>query len=155
MKINNLQGIVCLVIFFLFANQAYAADWKFLAQSVTGNLYYDKSSIKKVDDNIISVLTKTVYNEYGKKNGVSILKIMGKNPNNPDILNHEEIAFEFDRVNEKYRISAMSFCDKEGRVLHSLPKFTGKAEDIPPESFAERLKNKVYTIEKNSQKKRK
>jgi hypothetical protein len=155
MKISNLQSVFCLVIFFLFPNHAWATDWKFLAQSVTGNLYYDKSSIKKVNDNIIMVLTKTVYNEYGKKNGFSILKIMGKNPDNPDMLNHEVISFEFDSVNEKYRVAAMSFCDKNGNVLHSLPKFIGKGEEIPPESFAERLKNKVYSVDKTSKKKKK
>jgi len=35
MKAKNVQGIICLVIFFLFANQAWAADW----------IYYDTAAV--------------------------------------------------------------------------------------------------------------
>ena len=118
--------VICLVIFFLLADNAVAADWKFIAKSVTGNMYYDKSSIKEVNKNIISLYTKTVYNEYGEKNGFSLLRVMGKEPKILIVLSHELISFEFDCVNEKYRVSSVSIYDKEGHVLHSLPKVTGE-----------------------------
>jgi len=67
MKIKNLQGIICFVIFFLFANQVWAADWKMVGSSNTAKEYYDVSSIKRINKNIISVWTKRIYNEDGKK----------------------------------------------------------------------------------------
>ena len=66
MKVKNVQSIICLVIIFLFANQAWAAEWIYYASTSIGMLYYDKSSIKKVNKNIISVWAKTIFNEDGK-----------------------------------------------------------------------------------------
>ena len=51
MKLKNVQCIICLGIFFLFANQACAADWKLyvkdapLEKGIIGNAYYDKDSL--------------------------------------------------------------------------------------------------------------
>lgn len=155
MKINNIRCFVCFAVLFLSVNSAMASDWKFIAKSVTGNMYYDKSSIKEVSKNIISLYTKTVYNEYGGKNGFTLLKVMGKQPRNSDLLSHELVLFEFDCVNEKYKVSSVSLFDKDGNVLHSLPGVADKVEDIPPESFADRLKKIACHCAKPSKKKRK
>ena len=60
MKTKNVQSIICLVIFFLFANQAWAADWIYYDTADFGDSYYDKNSIKKIKESIISVWTKNI-----------------------------------------------------------------------------------------------
>ena len=56
MKAKHIQVIICLVIFLLFANQAWATDWIYYDTSAVGDkLYYDKSRIKKENESIISV----------------------------------------------------------------------------------------------------
>ena len=78
MKIMNIQGIICLVIIFLFANQAWAAEWIHYMSNASGNSYYDKSSIKKVNKNISSVWTKVIFNKDGKTKAFSFLKSIKK-----------------------------------------------------------------------------
>lgn len=65
MKINNIYSFICLVIIPLLANQAWTADWKFFASSGSGDVYYDKNSIVKVNKNIVRVWTKKTYSEKG------------------------------------------------------------------------------------------
>jgi hypothetical protein len=67
MKIKNVQSIIFLVFFSLFTNQAWAADWIYYDTTAAGDVYYDKSSIKKVSENIISVRNKDVLSEKSKK----------------------------------------------------------------------------------------
>ncbi len=67
MKIKNVLSIIFLVIFFLFSNQAWAADWIYFDTAEVGDVYYDKSSIKKVSENIVSVWNKDVLSEKAKK----------------------------------------------------------------------------------------
>jgi hypothetical protein len=119
MKATNVQSIICLVIFFLFANQAWAADWIFYATARVGNMHYDKSSIKKVNKNIIHVWIKTIYSENGKTNVYSILRRVDKTLNNPDILSCDLMLYEIDCVNEKFRVSSSSIFDEKGNVIHT------------------------------------
>jgi len=155
MKVKNLQGIICLVIFSLFANQALAADWIFYTSISTGYMYYDKSNIKKVNKSIISVWTKTIYNRNGKTKYFSFLESIGKAPDNPDILNYELVLVEIDCVNKKYRASSMSIYDEKDSVLASQPKSINKWSDIPPNSQMEILKNEVCSVDKTSKTKKK
>ena len=143
MGIKNLQGIICVMIFFLFANQALAADWKLFASSGGGDMYYDKSSIKKENKNIVRVLTKKIYNERGKLEEFSFLQKTGKKPGNLYILSHELILFEIDCVNEKIKILSNSIRDKRGHVVPSAPQSYGKWNDIAHKSSDEKLKNIV------------
>jgi hypothetical protein len=150
MKIRNLQGIICLVIFSLFTNQAWAADWKFFASSGGGDMYYDKSSVKKVNKNIIRMWTKKTYNEKGKLEEYSLLQKTGKAPGNIYILSHELILFEIDCVNEKIKTSSNSIRDKRGHVVASTPQSYGKWNDIARKSNDEKLKNIVCSAGKSS-----
>ncbi len=156
MKIKNLQSIICLVIFFLFANQAWAADWTYYASSGIGKEYYDKSSIKKENKNIISVWIKILLNEDAKTKNFSALKSIGKAPENPDILNHQLILIEIDCVNEKVKSSHMTINDAKGVVIAPEPKsFISKWNDIPADSNADKLKNIVCSVGKTSETKKK
>jgi hypothetical protein len=60
MKIKNVQGIIILVIFLLFANHALASDWILYGSPDTGKEYYDKGSIQKVNKHIVRVWTKKI-----------------------------------------------------------------------------------------------
>ena len=155
MKIRNLQGIICLVIFSLLTNQAWAADWKFFASSGGGDMYYDKSSVKKVNKNISRVWTKKIYNEKGKLEEYSLLQKTGKAPGNIYILSHELILFEIDCSNEKIKTSSNSIRDKRGHVVASTPQSYGKWNDIAHKSNDEKLKNILCDTAKTSKTKKK
>ena len=71
-----------------FDRRSEKRNWIFYAASDTDNGYYDKSTIKKVDKNIIRVWIKNIYNESGKQRGFSYLESIDQVPENTDILNH-------------------------------------------------------------------
>ena len=156
MKVKNVQVIICLVIFFLFANQAWALDWIYYTSSTIGKEYYDKSSIKKVNKNISHVWIKIILNGDAKTKNFSSLKSIGKAPENPDILNHQLMLIEIDCVNEKVKSSHMTINDAKGVVIASEPKsFISKWNDIPSDSNADKLKNIVCSAGKTSKTKEK
>ena len=150
MKIKNITNIICLIIFFLFANQSFAADWGIRGLLPRGTGYYDKNSIKKINKNISQVWTVTIYNEEGKADAFSILKRQEKAPESPEILNQEMILLEFDCVNQKYRIVSMDIYDKKGNILLSVPEINDKWHDIIPKSINEKLKDIVCSAVKTS-----
>jgi cell division septation protein DedD len=145
MKIKNVQSIICLVIFFLFANQAWAADWIYYDTTAVGDmLYYDKSSIKKVNKNIISVRTKNILSEKTKTKHFSILKGMHKAPDNPSMLSYYTKLTEIDCVNKKMKGISVIFYDKKGKVVYSSPKSeSGEWNAILPNTVGEKLINIV------------
>ncbi|MFZ2396287.1 MAG: surface-adhesin E family protein [Smithella sp.] len=150
MKIKNVRSIICLVLFFLFANQAWAADWIFYTSSNIGKEYYDKTSIKKVDKNIVSVWIKIILNEEAKTNNFLSLRSIGKAPRHPDMLNHQLMLIEIDCVNDKVKSSHMTINDAKGVVVAPEPKsFIGKWNAIPFDSNADQLKNIVCSAGKS------
>jgi hypothetical protein len=155
MKVRNVRSVICLVIFFLFANQAWAEDWISYEESKTGHMYYDKSSIKEVNKNIISVWTIKVYNKDGKTKDFSILKRKNKAPDNADILNCNSILAEFDCANKKFRVTAWTIYDKEKHIIYSAPKSIDKWKAIVANTASEKLKNIVCKSDKTSQTKKK
>jgi hypothetical protein len=155
MKVRNVQMVICLVFIFLFANLAYAEDWISYDVSKTGNKYYEKSSIKEVDKNIISVWTIDVYNDEGKKRDFAILKAKNKAPNNPDMLKCASMLVEFDCVDHKFRVPAWTIYDKENHILFSAPKSNENWDRIVAKSASEKLKNMVCNNVKTSRKKKK
>jgi hypothetical protein len=156
MKLKNFQSIIYLVSFFLFTNQAWAADWILYATPNTGNSYYDRSSIEKVNKNIIRVWDKTIFKEDGKTKAFSFLKSINKAPNNPDILEFELTLKEIDCVNKKARISSSSIYNKQGNIVFSLPKNVyDEWQDINPKSVSEILKNKVCSAGNTSKTRKK
>lgn len=155
MKARNVQFVICLVILFLLTSQARAADWIFNGASNIGNEYYDKSSVKIVNKNIVQVWTKTLYNDVGKLKNYSVLRGMKNAPVNPYILSHEMALFEIDCLNAKIKVSSKRICDKRGNVIASEPQSREKWKAILPGSNFERLKNEVCKAENHSNIKKK
>ena len=144
MKIKNVQSIICLVIFFLFANQAWAADWIYFDTAAVGDVYYDKSSIKKVSKNIISVWNKDVLSKEAKKKYFSLLKEIHKAPKNPSMLNYYTKLMEIDCVNRKIKDIFVIFYNEKGKVIYASPKSdSGEWNDILPNTVGEKLINIV------------
>jgi hypothetical protein len=144
MKAKNVQSIICLVIFFLFANQAWAADWIYYDTADFGDSYYDKSRIKKVNKSIIPVWTKNILSEEAKTKYFSILKGMDKAPDNPSLLSYYIELLEIDCVNEKIKDTSVTIYDEKGNIIYSSPKSqSGEWNDIFPLSVGEKLKNIV------------
>jgi hypothetical protein len=157
MKAKNVQGIICLVILFLFSNQAWAADWiPYDVSILSGSCwYYDKSSVKKVNNNIIRVWTKLIYGETEKTKAFLFLKGIGKAPDNSDKLSHVKILSEVDCVNDKIISISMIFYDAIGNPIYSSPKSFDEWADIVPDSNTEKLKNIVCSDSKTSETKKK
>ncbi len=155
MKAKNLQSIICLIILFLFANHAWAADWIYLMESTHGTMYYDKTSIKKINKNIIRVWVKRIYNEDGKTEIFSLVKSIGQALDNPDILSHDVSMYELDCVNEKSRFNDSNIYDKKGSVLYSRSNYIGEWNNIIPDSVVETLKIAVCKDSKTSKPKKK
>jgi hypothetical protein len=149
MKSKYFYTIIFFLIFFLFANQVWTAEWGYRGLLPRGTGYYDKNSIKKVNKSISQVWTVTIYNEKGKKDAFSLLKKQDKAPDNPEILSQELILLEFDCVKEKYRIVSMDIYDEKETLLLSIPEINGKWHDIIQNSINEKLKNVVCKVGKN------
>ena len=144
MKAKNVQSIICLVIFSLFANQAWAADWIYFDTTSVGDMYYDKSSIKKVNKGIISVWNKDILSEEAKTRYFSILKVINKAPDNPSMLSYYTKLMEIDCVNKKIKDISVIFYDEKGNVIYSSPgSESGKWNAIIPNTVGEKLINIV------------
>jgi cell division septation protein DedD len=140
MKIKNVLSIIFLVIFFLFSNQAWAADWIYFDTAAVGDVYYDKSSIVKVSENIISVWNKDVLSEKTKKKYFSLLKEIHKAPKNPSMLNYYTKLMEIDCVNKKIKDVSIIFYNDKGKVVYASPKSeSGEWNDILPNTVGEKL----------------
>lgn len=151
MKRAKIFYVTCiLLIFTLFASQAWAADWGFRGLLPRGTGYYDKHSIKKINKNTGQVWTVTIYNEKGKADAYSILKKRDKAPDNPETLSQELVLLEFDCANKKYRIVSLDIYDEKENLLLSVPEINGQWNDIVPNSINEKLKNIVCSHVKNS-----
>ena len=155
MKTKKVQYVICLVILLMFANQAGAAQWVLYEKSATGDEYYDKSSIEKVNKNIIQMWTKTIYNDVGKLKNYSDLKNIDKAPDNPYILSHDLVLLEIDCLNRKIKVSSRRICDKRGGIIASEMQSHGAWSDIVPNSNYEKLKKQLCGFVKNSKIKKK
>jgi hypothetical protein len=144
MKAKNVQGIICLIIFFLFANQAWAADWIYYDTAAVGDMYYDKSSIKKVNENIISVWNKNILSKDAKTKYFSILEERHKAPPNPSVLSYYTKLMEIDCVNKRIKDISVTFYDEKGKFIYSSPKSeSGEWKAIIPNTVGEKLINVV------------
>ena len=144
MKIKNVQRIIFLVFFFLFSNQAWAANWIYFDKAAVGDVYYGKNSIKKVDKSIILVWNKVVLSKEAKTKYFSILKGMHKEPQNPSMLSYYKKLVEIDCVNRKIKDTSVTFYDEKGKVIYALPKSeSGEWNDILPDTVGEKLINIV------------
>jgi len=107
-------------------------------------LYYDKSSIKKVNKSIISVWTKNILSEETKTKYFSILRGIHKAPDNPSKLSYYTKLTEIDCVNKKMKGISVIFYNEKGKVVHSSPKSeSGEWNAILPNTVGEKLINIV------------
>ncbi|MBN1365052.1 MAG: hypothetical protein JW976_09645 [Syntrophaceae bacterium] len=147
MKTNNLLGIILLVSIFLFTNRAFSADWIYVGSTSKGKEYYDASSIKKINNNIIHILCKTTFSKKGKSETFSFLKKMGKKPGNPSVIDHLITLEEFDCVKAKKRPVSFNIYDKEGKVIYTSPKFHNpKFINTIPNSVGNKCLKKVCSV---------
>lgn len=153
--IMKVKIIVVSIMVILFVNQALAAEWILSEKSATGDEYYDKSRVKKVNNNINSVVVKKIYNDVGKVQNYSALKKVNKAPVNPYILSHEIALWEIDCLNGRMRISSERIYDKRGDVIATKPSSHDKWIDVVPNSKFEKIKNKVCPPINNSKIKKK
>lgn len=139
-----LTFIIGLVAFFLLNNPASASEWILYDQSVIGNMYYDKSSIKKMNQHIIQVWDKTLYNENGRKNHFAFLQTIGQSPARADALHHQLVLIELDYHRKKYRIVSSSIYNKKNKVIAVIPNeaYDGWRE-IRAKSVSETLLNRI------------
>ena len=140
---KKISLVISLVIFSLFANQAWAANWILYNTSDEDKMYYDKSSIKEVNKDIIQVWTKKLLTKNGKTKVPSSLKRIDKTFGNTKLWSNKFILLEFDCVNEKYRIASMNIYNEKGSMLLSKPEMNEKWRDIVPKSVNGPLKNVV------------
>lgn len=142
--------VISLVMLLLFANQAWAEDWILYNTSKEGKMYYDKSSIEEIDQNIIRVWTKTILNEKGKTEAFSFLKNMDMKPCNRDIISYELTVEQYDCVNDKYENISTTIYDKKSNVLLGQKVIVSKWNDIHPKSIVGKLKKIVCSAVKTS-----
>ncbi len=143
MRAKTFYFIILLLISLFFNNRIWAAEWGFRGLLPRGTGYYDKNSIKIIDNNIRQVWTVTLYNEQGKADAFSILKRQDKAPENPAMLQQESTLLEFDCANRKYRITSINIYDEQDNLLLSVSEINDKWHDIIPNSINEKLKNIV------------
>jgi len=140
MKAKNVQSIICLVIFFLFAHQAWAVDWIYFDKAAVGDVYFSKNSVKKVDKNIILVWNKVILSKEGKTKYFSALKGIHKAPQNPSMLSYYTKLMEIDCVDKKIKDISVIFYNEKGKVIYSSPKSeVGDWNAILPDTVGEKL----------------
>lgn len=143
------------LLFSLLADGLWAADWGFRGLLPRGTGYYDKTSIKKIGNNISRVWTVTLLNEKGRNDAFSILQRKNKAPTSPEMLNQESTLLEIDCEKGQFRIVAYNIYDKNENLILSIEEVTDAAwHDIVAGSVNEKLKtivcNTVETVKKDS-----
>ncbi len=142
--VKNVQGVIVFAILFLITNQVYAAEWIHYASTFTRDIYYDKSSIKKVNKNILSVWTKQILNEDGKTKHYSFLKSIRKAPDHPQLISYVLRFSEIDCVTDKIKDYSAVIYGEGSHVIYSSPKGeAGKWYKITKNSAGEKLKKIV------------
>ncbi|MDD4357275.1 MAG: DUF1566 domain-containing protein [Smithellaceae bacterium] len=146
MQTKNVQGIICLVIFFMLAGQAWAEEWVYYGSNDFGDMYYDKSRIAEVNKRVASVWTKNKLNPDGKTKYFSILKGIGKGPDSPSALEYYTEMLEIDHANKKIKNISVTFYNEKGNVIYSSPKsLTGEWSEIHAGSVGEKLLDRVIS----------
>lgn len=143
MKTIKFFSIIVLTALLLFADRGFASEWGFRGLLPRGTGYYDKSSIRTINDNIRQVWTVVLYNETGKADAWAILKKQDKAPENPNVLNQESTLLEFDCAKDKYRIVSINIYDENDVLLFSASIMHTHWLDMIPGSINEKLKNEV------------
>lgn len=150
MEAQRNRIMIALIIFFCFGAPLWAADWGYRGLLPRGTGYYDRSSIKKINQTIRQIWTVIIYNETGKEHGFSILKKQNKAPDNPAVLHQESTLLEFNCMDNKFRIVAFNIYDDHDRILLAVPEIHSAWNDIVPGSVNEKLKTIVCNVDETS-----
>lgn len=148
MNVNNILRI-CLGILFLFAHQAWASDWILYTKSSTGDLYYDQTSLEMVENNIMTVRTKKIYNENGKTKVFAFLKSLNHAPGHADTLKHDLITQAIDCEKEKRSDSLLIIYDENDHVVYA-DDMIHPWKNIVPDSVTDALKKAVCAARKTA-----
>jgi len=120
------------------------AEWIYYETSDAGDMYYDKSRIKKINENIISVWNKDILSEKAKTKYFSILKRINKAPKNLSMLSYYTKLTQIDCVNRKIKDISVIIYNEKGKVVYSSPKSeSSEWNDILPNTVGEKLINIV------------
>jgi len=144
MNTTYFRPLIYLGLFFLLAHQAWAQDWSYYETANVGDMYYDKSRVKIVDKNVISVWTKNVLSEKSKEKYFSILQSVDKAPASPSVLSYYEELLEIDYINRRIKNVSVIFYDQKDRIIYASPKTeSGEWHPIGPGSVGDKLSNLV------------
>lgn len=156
MKTKNIARIICLLSFLLFVSQAWAEEWVKYTSHTFGDVYYDKSSVKKIDKNIVSISSKQILNEDGKTKYFSLLKISdNKLPESSDMLSYKLISSEIDCLNKKFKSSSMTIYDKQDQPIYTATLNYEVWTKIIPQTSWDNLKSRVCSSGKTPTSKKK
>lgn len=150
MKAKRYHMMIALMIFSCFSAPLWAADWGFRGLLPRGTGYYDRSSIKKINQAIRQIWTVIIYNETGKEHAFSILKRQNNAPDNPAVLHQESTLIEFNCLAGKFRIVAFNIYDEHDRILLAVPEIHSAWNDVIPGSVNEKLKTIVCNVDETS-----
>ncbi len=142
-KMFGAFAVTMMVLF--FAGWLHAAQWTLCASSPSGGqLYYDKSSVKKAGKNIIRVSNKFEYtSKLDKQSAYASLKRIKKAPKNPDLMSHDLSVNEINCTSGTHRLVSVAFYDVKSRVIYSSAKFSKRWERIVADSFMDELRKTV------------
>ena len=149
MKKKNVQFIIFLTFIVFFANQGRTEDWIIYSNSPTGDIYYHKSSIQKIEKNIIYVQTKKIYNENGRIKIFEFLNEINEAPENSDILHYDLMMQKINCYNLTRSDSRLRIFDERDNLLYS-DDTAGKWKKIIPDTATDKLKNIVCRVERDS-----
>jgi hypothetical protein len=144
MKATYLPKVIILGFLLVFSDLSLAQNWSYYDTANVGDMYYDKSRIRQVDQNITSVWTKNILSEKSKSKYYAILQSIGQAPLHPSDLSYYEELLEIDYARRQIKNVSVIFYDVKGRVIYASPASeTGEWRPIEPNSVGEKLSNLV------------
>jgi len=143
MKLRNFQRVIFSLVFILFAHCGWAEEWIPYEDSKTGARYYEKNSIKQVENNIVRIWTIKVYNKEGKAKDFYMLTQKGQAPQSADMLNLSSIMVDLDCNNNKFKLNALTIYDRGKKAIFSAPESMFKWNEVVDNTSSGKLKNKI------------
>ncbi len=141
-KSKILKLIFSVVLVTLFENSGWPVEWVYFASSAARDSYYDKSSIQKVDDKIMSVRTKQIVNAKENITPFPGLKGKDKMSDTLNLISYILKSSEIDCLNKKIKDSSVFCYDERSSLIYSSSKSEiSKWDDIISNSVADKLSN--------------
>jgi len=131
----------------------YGSNWVFAGSNEDYTDYYNPSSIKiDKQNNIIKVWAKLIYTPKGKNDLLNRRKELNLSNEKYMYLNYSLILYYFNYKEWKFSSNHVTVYSKSGGILGD-GEFPYKWKDIPPDSVAEEMLNKIlneYNIHKET-----